>query len=127
MRMEGDKEVVSLTDDIAFGKRVATETQRQETPEDLVVLQIDTAKLDRELAESFLQERNRDVLPPALQEKLKIENPKTLEEYLHEVHYDGEIPTDAISLYREGIDPNAEWNRKRIECDVMREIAREEQ
>ena len=45
LRMEGDKSVVFLTDNMAFGKRVVVKTQKVENPADFFILQINTQKL----------------------------------------------------------------------------------
>lgn len=123
--MEGNKEVVSLTDDIEFGKRIVAVTQKAENPGDFVVLQINTARLERELAESFLEEKVKDILQQDLQEQIKKIDSRKLEEYLHEVHYEGRISPEAISLYKEGEDPNAKWRRTRRELDFIRELDKE--
>lgn len=98
LRLQGDAEVVSMTDDINFGKRVATKTQKVKNPEDLIILQIDTNKLDRSSAESFLEEKMVDVLLPEFIKILEARNPQVLEEHLHEVHYHGVVPPEAISM-----------------------------
>lgn len=76
-----DREVVSLSDSIAYAKFCASQTQGV-SPDELAVLEVTTQGLDRERAKSYLL----------------LANPVLPDEPLHEVHYDEPISADWIHL-----------------------------
>ena len=78
-------DAVSLSDDIGYAKRVAAETQNM--PEGrIVVLAVDTSKLTPSRVRNYLQAASSNA-------------PSSLEEMrIHEVHYEADIPPDAISI-----------------------------
>lgn len=82
-----DKEVVCLSDDIDFALRVAQNTQNTD-PRNLAVLEIDTQYLLPSRTHNYLRKAD----PSA-------SNPVDAAE-IHEVHYDGNIPSDAIKLIK---------------------------
>lgn len=81
------KEVVSLSDDIPFALSVAEKTQNVRA-QDLVVLEIDTAYLTPSRIENYLRKADPDE-PNALKAAA-----------IHEVHYESNIPPEAIKVVK---------------------------
>lgn len=84
-----DKEVVSLSDDIEFAKKVAEQTQTDTHHNSLVVLEVDTDELNSSEVDNYLREEDPN----------ESDSVKSAE--CHEVHYNDEIPPDAISFKKE--------------------------
>ncbi len=82
-----DREVVSLSDDIDFAIGVARVT-RDTSPQNLVILEIDTLHLTPSRIHNYLREAEQD-------------NPDPMEAAaIHEVHYESTISPDAIKIIK---------------------------
>ncbi len=117
-----DKEVVGLADDIDFAVRVASTTQETKLQR-LAVLRIDTSYLTPSRIDNYLREEDPEE-----------ENPIKAA-VCHEVHYDTDIPPEAIEVVKDveaekkrpnesdeafnrRIDPYSKWLEEDIRQDI---------